>query len=314
MVNIKDSTFFWCQDLCRARINFSEEQCLQAVRREAMKVENVDREYLLSLSAAKLEDFSFEYRYLPVYHFTVIARYTKNGKFREVEKEGSYYDEKLADCRPDFFVGGQSARFLGVNLPRDLEYPLYAANGKGIPENEAANRAACIANDPPLSGERRSIASWSGTVCFVPILLVKYTYRGRVYCARVNMHNGICIAEVPESRRAEIWAARAARIAVKLRRASMLVSFLWLIVSAALIAFPENAMWVDVGFAAFALLHLIFRACRLPQADVRYWHDERVASVKQSLVKLNRGRYGLLNSAVLATVCTVAQIVLQFVL
>ncbi len=314
MVNIQDSTFFWCQDLCRARINFSEEQCLQAVRREAMKVENVDRDYLLSLSAAKLEDFSFEYRYLPVYHFTVVAKYTKNGKSREVEKEGSYFDESLAACRPDFFVGGQSARFLGVNLPRDLEYPLYAANGKGISENEAANRAACVANDPPLSGERRSIASWSGTVCFVPILLVKYTYRGRVYSARVNMHNGTCVAEVPESPRGEIWAARAARTAGKLRRASMLISFLWLIAAAVLIFIPETAMWADVGFAAFAFLHLIFRGCRLPKAGVSYWYGERVASVKQSLVKLNRGRCGLLHTVLLAIACTAAQIVLQFVL
>ena len=206
------------------------------------------------------------------------------------------------------------ARFLGVNLPRDLEYPLYAANGKGITENEAANRAACLANDPPLSGERRSIASWSGTVCFVPILLVKYTYRGRVYAARVNMHNGACTAEVPESRRAEIWAERAALIAKRLRRRSLLVSFLWILVSAALIAFPKPAMWVDVGFAAFSLLHLIFRGARLPRAEVSYWYGERLASVKGSLTRLNCGRYGLLNSAILAVLCTAAQVVLQFIL
>jgi hypothetical protein len=287
---------------------------LQAVRREAMKVANADREYLLSLSAAKLEDFSFEYRYLPVYHFTVVAKYTKNGKSREVEKEGSYYDESLADCRPDFFVGGQSARFLGVNLPRDLEYPLYAANGKGITENEAANRAACLANDPPLSGERRSIVSWSGTVCFVPILLVKYTYRARVYFARVNMHNGTCVAEVPESRNAEIWAAKAARTATKIRKASMWISFLWLAVSAFLIYLPESAMWVDVGFAAFSFIHLIFRGSRLPSAEARYWYGERTASVKGSLEKLNRGRVGLLNTVLLSVICLIAQIVLQFVL
>ncbi len=313
MFNTLDATFFWCEDLCRAGINYAEDQCLQFLRREAMRVKDVDRDFILALTSAAAEDFVFDHRYLPVYNFSVTARYTKDGHSREVSKNGNYYEERYAELRPDFFVGGQSSRFFALNLPRDLDFPLLSANGKGISEKEAANRAVTFANDMPARGERRSIKAWSGTVCFVPILLVKFTYEGRVYSSRVNMHNGTCVCETPSSRRDETWARKASRIASRLSRAATLVSFLWLLLAGAMIAFPKPATYFDVGFAAAALLHLIVRMCRLPRTDFSHWLSVRKESVHDSLVELNKGRWALLFSSALAVLLLGVQIVLQLV-
>lgn len=314
MFNTLDSSFFWCEDMCRAGINYAEEQCLQFLRREAMRVEDVDRDFILALTSATAADFVFDYRYLPVYSFKVTARYTKDGNSREVVKTGIYYQEKYADCRPDFFVGGQSSRFFALNLPRDLEFPLLSANGKGISEKEAANRAVTFANDIPVRGERRSIKEWSGTVCFVPILFVKFTYEGRVYSSYVNMHNGTCVCETPSSKRDETWAKRASRISSRLSSTVTVFSLLWLALAGAMIAFPEPALYFDFGFAAVALVHLVVRLCRLPKTDFHYWLSVRKRSVHESLVQLNRGRKALLFSSLLAVLLLGAQIALQFVL
>ena len=313
MFNTLDSSFFWCEDMCRAGINYAEEQCLQFLRREAMRVSDVDRDFIIALTSATVEDFVFDYRYLPVYNFKVTARYTKDGNSREIEKSGNYYNEKYADCRPDFFVGGQSSRFFALNLPRDLEFPLLSANGKGISEKEAANRAVTFANDIPARGERRSIKSWSGTVCFVPILLIKFTYEGRVYSSRVNMHNGTCVCETPSSRRDELWAKKATRISSCLSSALVLLSLLWVALAGAMIAFPNSAMYFDFGFAAVALVHFIVRMCRLPKTEFSYWLSIRKKSVHESLVELNRGRKAMLVSTLLAVVLLGAQIALQFI-
>lgn len=314
MFNTLDSSFFWCEDMCRAGINYAEEQCLQFLRREAMRVSDVDRDFILALTSATAEDFIFDYRYLPVYNFKVTARYTKNGDFREVEKTGIYYNEKYADCRPDFFVGGQSSRFFSLNLPRDLEFPLLSANGKGISEKEAANRAVTFANDIPARGERRSIKEWSGTVCFVPILLIKFTYEGRVYSSRVNMHNGTCVCETPSSKRDEAWAKKASRISSRLARTATLFSLLWVVLAGAMIAFPAPAMYFDFGFVAASLVHLIVRMSHLPKTDFSYWVSIRKRSVHESLLQLNRGRKALLFSVLIAVVLLGAQIALQFLL
>lgn len=314
MYNTSDSTFFWCEDLCRAGINYNEEQCLQALRKEAMAVKDVDRKFILALTSATASDFTFDHRYFPVYHFQVTARYTKEGKSREVNKSGSYIDPKYADLRPDFFVGGQSSRFIGVNLPRDLEFPLLAANGKGISENEAANRAASIASDAPVRGERRTIDSWSGSVCFVPVLLIKFTYEGKVYASRVNMHNGTCICEAPLENRDLPWATKAARVAGRISTAATLLSLLWIALAGVMIAMPEPAKWVDVGFCAFAVLHFIFRVSHLPKTDVPYWLALRRESVRGAMCKLNKARVALLRSSLLAVVALAVQLVLQFVL
>ncbi len=314
MFNTLDSSFFWCADMCHAGINYAEEQCLQFLRREAMRVTDVDRDFILALTSATAEDFVFDYRYLPVYNFQVTARYTKDGNSREVVKTGNYFNEKYADCRPDFFVGGQSSRFFALNLPRDLEFPLLSANGKGISEKEAANRAVTFANDIPARGERRSIKEWSGTVCFVPILLIKFTYEGRVYSSRVNMHNGTCVCETPSSKRDEGWAKKASRISSRLSRSLTLISLLWVALATGMIAFPAAATYFDFGFAAVALLHCIVRICRLPKTEFSYWLSVRRESVHGSLVQLNRGRKAMLVSTLLAVVLFGAQIALQFAL
>ena len=314
MLNTLDSTFFWCEDLCRASANYDEEQSLQIMRREAMRVSDVDRAFILALTSASAEDFILDYRYLPVYNFSVTAAYTKDGSSREVSKGGIYYDESYAGLRPDFFVGGQSSRFFAVNLPRDLEYPLLTANGKGISEKEAANRALTFANDIPARGERRSIKEWSGTVCFVPILFVRFTYEGRVYSASVNMHNGSCVCEAPRGKQDETWARKASRISRRLSRTVRLVSFLWLLLASVMIAFPKPAFYFDLGFAALSFVHLIVRLCRLPETKLSFWLALREESVHGSLVALNKGRHALLLSSVLAVLLLGAQIVLQFIL
>lgn len=313
MFNSLDTTFFWCEDLCRASVNYAEEQCLQFLRREAMRASDVDRDFILALTSAATEDFVFDYRYLPVYNFSVTARYAKGGASREISKSGIYYDERYADVRPDFFVGGQSSRFFALNLPRDLEFPILSSNGKGISEKEAANRAVTFANDMPARGERRTIKEWSGTACFVPILLIKFTYEGRVYSSRVNMHNGCCVCETPTSRRNEAWARKASGISKRLSRAATLVSLLWLVLAGAMIAFPKPATYVDVGFAAVALLHLIVRICRLPKTDFLYWLTVRNESVHDSLVALNKGRVAVLLSSSLAVLLLAAQIIIQYI-
>ena len=314
MFNTSDSTFFWCEDMCRAGINYGQEQCLQLLRREAMRASDVDRDFILALTSANDENFDFDYRYLPVYNFNVTARYTKDGQSREVAKSGNYYDEKYADCRPDFFVGGQSSRFYAINLPRDLEFPLLSANGKGISEKEAANRAVTFANDMPARGERRSIKEWSGTVCFVPILLIKFTFEGRVYSSCINMHNGTCICETPSSRRDAIWAKKAARISSRLSSALVFVSFLWLALSLVMIAYPKTATYFDYGFAAVSFVHFIVRLCRLPKKDPAYWLTIRKKSVRESLIALNKGRKAMLVTSLLAILLFGAQLVVQFVM
>ena len=314
MFNATDSSFFWCEDMCRAAVNYAEDQCLQILRREAMGATDVDRDFILALTSATAADFSFDYRYLPVYNFAVTACYTKDGKSREVVKSGNYYDEKYAECRPDFFIGGQSSRFIGINLPRDLEFPLLTANGKGLSEKEAANRAVTFANEMPVRGERRSIKSWSGTVCFVPILLLKFTYEGRVYSSRVNMHNGTCVCETPTSRRNEVWAKKAVDVSRRLSSFVTMISLLWVALAGVMIAFPAGARIYDFAFCAVAFLHLIVRLARLPKKSFSFWLAKRRESVRGSLVALNKGRKGVFVSTLLAVILLCAQIIVQFVL
>ena len=316
MANIKDSTFFWCENFfCATRNVENEEQCLQILQRHASRTEDVDREYLLSLSSANIEDYTFEFRYLPVYNLQVTARYNKiygaDDGAREITRDGWYYDEAYADCRPDFFVGGK--RFEQINLPHELRYPLCAANGRGISKSEADSRAVCFATDVPRFGERRSIVKTGGEVYFVPIVMISYTYRGRKYKARINLHNSTCIAEFPPSRKAEIWAERAVKTARKLRNVCVIFSLLWVIGAAVLFLLSEPWEWYEMAFLGVSVLHLLYRLIRLPQTGYGFWLNKRLASVKGSLAALNRCRFARLFDILLTVIGLAAQAVVRFI-
>ncbi len=313
MTSTVDSRFFWCRDLHRARTNYDERQCLQFALREIAQIEDIDHRFSLEVMRAKPENFTYDCRYLPVYNFEVKATYKKGNDLREVTNTGIYYDEELAGCRPDFFVGGKTARIEPVNLPRELSYPLYRPNAGGFDEKRAEEVAREFSEIPRI-GERRVIDEWCAEVCFVPIVLIGYTYLDKQYYSLVNMHNGSCVTDVPKPRGDVLFAESAVKTAGKLKRAQVAIMLILPLIPLFLMWLPKAAFYADVACLALAVLHLFVRAARLPSTDFNDWLARRRQSNEAGFRALDRAKLGVFVSSVFAFLLVAADIVLQFVL
>lgn len=276
MANINNHLFEWCYDVTEVRTNYSRHNCVQMIKNQIVKYSGADEGFVKSITNRSENEFSFDCRFVPVYQTHVDARYFwtetstsySSSTYVEVEttqstdysqdKHFSKFHYKGIDksLELDRFIGGQDQRFYSLNLPSDLDYPLYNTNNNCFTEKEISEIIPSVA-DAPTSKQTRNILGWNCEVYFVPVACVTYAYNGKNYTATINQHNGKMQCEYMLSEKASRMAAEVGELNKKNSLISMGVTaavFIYSLIH--LFAIPGDIGW-DILFSVCGIIAII---------------------------------------------------------
>lgn len=135
-----NNTFDWCDDIARAKTNYSEEECLNIFKNHVYRLAGVDQTFAKCLKSAKKCDVKFLNSYVPVYMLTIRATYTRH----EDETRGdivtttTYTETYTFDdyatrgynnaINAELFVGRNDDRWYELSHVDDLPYSLFNSN------------------------------------------------------------------------------------------------------------------------------------------------------------------------------------------
>ena len=227
-MSIKESNnnFDWVDSLYVAKCNFTEEECINVVKKTIESKKGVDLAFLEYIRNSNENTFSVEIKYVPVYTATANATYTwdtdkteRAGDFdvttttRHTERKSMSEDfscDEFKDCKLGELVGRNDERIYEISHVDDLRYPVTYDfyNPKMI---EAGLESLVIKSKPKVVATYH-LDSWSCFATLIPIAFIKYTFNGINYFAKVNMHNGKDSTEYLISKEVEKKAKKAKTI------------------------------------------------------------------------------------------------------
>lgn len=202
--------FDWCDDIARAKTNYSDAECLDLFKRSTKGIGGIDKAFYDKVNAATMKDVRFDNRYAPVYFLTIRATYTTERfivhddhsttttrqtnvyTFDKSTFAGIYDSTKLGNL-----VGRNDERLYKLSHVDDLPYPLYNNDGCFTRE-QMRGRVFGIA-----SREYTGSCFVNGFTCravLVPVVCVSIEYCGKRYTCVVNKHNGCTYLSYPTSK------------------------------------------------------------------------------------------------------------------
>lgn len=207
-----DSRFDWCDQLIRARQNFSIEECCNCIKTELSKLKGADPAYVAAIQARPAKDFPASLVYFPVYETTITATYTwdtvqkdhdtstvSDIEFRTTtttttthrERESfnrTYHQNVHEDLNVTKYAGRSDQRFFQLDHVDDLKAGIY--NDSCIYTEAAMKNEVKQAAEKNKPHKNAFVNQWSCTACMIPILIITVTYQGNAHKWYFNAHNG----------------------------------------------------------------------------------------------------------------------------
>lgn len=268
-----NDSFDWCDDLARAKTNYSDEECLNIFKNHVFGLPGVDRAFAQSLRAASKANVKFINSYVPVYMLRIKATYTRD---ETTENQNTITTTTYKDTytfsdytttgynntiQAQIFVGRNDDRWYDLSHVDDLPYGLFnsnchfSCNGMLYEVSRIAeykHTGSCCVND------------FSATAVFVPVVNIYYTYNGCEYYCFINKHNGKITFKAPVSQKGKEEAKKAAKL-------TLTCKIIWIASFVLTILVGVSTFFIHDILSGILMLSLV----GIPQGVLLYFGKER---------------------------------------
>lgn len=217
-VEKSNNMFDWCDDIARAKTNFSDAECLEILKKHAAGIGGIDKGFYDKVCSATMKDVSFDNRFAPVYLLTIKATYvysdvevdddvttttthTDTYTFNKSTTKNFFGSLKMGE-----FVGRNDNRLFTLTHVDDLPNSLYDIK-YCYSSAEMSQRVYELA--APHHIGTCTVNGYECMAVFVPVVCIYVNYNGTRYYCVVNKHNGCSYLYYPASQKVTEGAKKA---------------------------------------------------------------------------------------------------------
>lgn len=216
-----NNMFDWCDDIARAKTNYSDKECLNIFKNHVSNLAGVDRNFAKRLNETNENGVRFVNTYVPVYMLKIRATYTydvtqtKDDIVTTTTYNETYTFDDFATAgynnaiQAQIFVGRNDDRWYELSHVDDLPFCLFN-NQCAYSYNEMQSKVEYLAKYKHTG--TCFVNGFTATAVFVPVVNIYYSYNGYEYFCLINKHNGKITFQAPVSAEGKQKAQKAALI------------------------------------------------------------------------------------------------------